>query len=625
MTQGSTGSVARLLAGDPVVRLALGIFAVSFVPHGIPGLGIDRLTTLGDFFFATLLVVALWSLRRGLSNLGRLERPFWSDLSVAYGCWVLVSLAYQIAPTLSEDRRLVFSLIAELPLAIAYGAYVLAAERQPNRRSHLRPAGLERTLTWPSITVFVSGLLVYFVIVPALLDPEEYASFLPSMCLYISLDLYLIGRFAYLARDAQRPRWRFLYTLLMLNAVGMLGADLLETLVHYLPTVSWGTLIDPFYTVQTLPMILAARLRHLHIPSPPPVSKATNDPLADWRIGPTMSTVIAAFAFPTVHFACYFFGILGEETKDIRQTLALFWMLALGTIATLQHWLLGRRARTLWSDWQRAEKALRRSEQRARVLAQRADTRKALESAQKKFTLAFEATPTPLAIFTRSDGRFRAVNRAFTLLTGYRGQQVVGKTAHGLGLWNRPRDAARMRKDLRKHGSVPGREVELRAQDNTLRRVRLAAEPVNLHGSPSLVVVLRDLSGDLEEFADLAAGEPWLQDLVAGLCVVDDHGKITHWSTQAEELFDLPREVAIGCHASGLLGGLPMTPGLFEGEIPHGSGRRTIRGLALERDGGALLVAWDGHQGTQQPRRNERSDPHRALGLPPSPPAGETP
>ena len=53
---------------------------------------------------------------------------------------------------------------------------IRAIEGQPHRDSPPRRSGLERLLTWPSVTFFVLGLMIYFVFIPLVLMSLEGAT-----------------------------------------------------------------------------------------------------------------------------------------------------------------------------------------------------------------------------------------------------------------------------------------------------------------------------------------------------------------------------------------------------------------------------------------------------------------
>lgn len=511
----------RLIERDLLVQLTLAAFLAALLPSLLPLFDQDQRQALNTNIFRVLQLLAFCALRLDLRKLDRLERAFWNDLGIVYGCWLLVTALYALSPEPTGARSMTFYLSAEVLLALGYGAWVLAAERQPHRRHRLRAVGLERSLSWPAATAFVGGLMAYFILVPAFLDRKEYESFLPSMLLYVSLDIYLVTRFGYLARDTTSPRWRLIYGGLALTAAGMLIADSMEASTYFFPAFEWSSALDPLYALQLIAVVLTARLRHLDLPLEPPASTSAT-PYTDWRMGPTLPTLITALVIPLLHFACYAGGLLEESSKEVRQILVMVWIGLLGFIAAVQHALLSKRAQQLWHDWRRAEKALRRSEQKARVMAERTKTRETLRRSEESFRLALQAAPSPLAIVTRSDGRFREVNYAFLELTGYRRQELVGRTPAQLHLWQRPRDAVHVRRGLRDRPTTLRREIVVRTRRGALRRARLTAESLLFQGAPSLIVTLREPPREMQDLADLAVGRPWIDHLAARLELADE-------------------------------------------------------------------------------------------------------
>ena len=530
--------IARQLVGhDLLVQLTAAVFLASLLPSLLPFFDQAQRGSINNNTFRILQLMAFCALRVDIRKLDRLERTFWNDLSLVYGCWLMVTALYALSPRPTGEHSLTFYLSVEVLLALGYGAWVLAAERQPHRRHRLRAVGLEHSLSWPAATAFVGGLLLYFILLPAFLDRSEYESFLPSMLLYSSLDAYLMVRFFSLSRDTGDPRWRLIYGGLALTAAGMLIGDLLETAIDQLPGLDWGSPLDSLYDIQLLALVFTARLRHFE----PPPNVRHHPPstfYGDWRMGPTLPTLITALVIPILHFACYSAGLLEESLEKIRQVLVVGWIGVLGFIAAVQHALLSKRAQQLWRDWRRAEKALRRSEQKARVMAERSRTREALRQTEESFRLALQATPSPLAILTRSDGRFREMNQAFLELTGYRRRELMGRTPAELHLWHRPRDAARMRQELREKPTTLLREIVLRTRCGDLLRIRLTADHLLFQGTPSLIVTLREPPPEMQWLADLAAGKPWLAELAAEVEPAGQEGGTvakTREETAAEE------------------------------------------------------------------------------------------
>ncbi|MEO7818550.1 MAG: PAS domain S-box protein, partial [Actinomycetota bacterium] len=61
-----------------------------------------------------------------------------------------------------------------------------------------------------------------------------------------------------------------------------------------------------------------------------------------------------------------------------------------------------------------------------------------LSRSQQHFQTLFNWTPSAVGISTLEDGRFCDVNEAFTILTGYGREELIGRTTLELGLWADP-------------------------------------------------------------------------------------------------------------------------------------------------------------------------------------------
>ena len=118
--------------------------------------------------------------------------------------------------------------------------------------------------------VFAFGLLIYFAIIPGAMNPEVYDTWIPSLLLYVVLDVYVVMRLVYLRRASSGSHWETVYTWLLATAVLWMVTDSYEALsyIGVVPFVWSGTVLDlvwfsPFFTV-----VVAARSRDLQFLSP---------------------------------------------------------------------------------------------------------------------------------------------------------------------------------------------------------------------------------------------------------------------------------------------------------------------------------------------------------------------
>jgi len=95
----------------------------------------------------------------------------------------------------------------------------------------------------------------------------------------------------------------------------------------------------------------------------------------------------------------------------------------------------------------RAEEELRASEAR-------------LRESEARFSAAFHSSPVITAISRASDARFVLANDAFLNWAGYSREEVLGRTAIELGIWENPAERQRFWDEVRAAGSNRSRECD---------------------------------------------------------------------------------------------------------------------------------------------------------------------
>ncbi len=390
------------LKSDPYAGCFLGVLLLLNLPYFLPFLTYDQLWSYADLYANLfLLPTILLALQGRLSTIpDRRERRFWHYLTLAYFFWWIVSCLYAFVP----DRwwGTTADLLTDGSFSLFYLSILLGIETRPHLKKQ-DSVDFTRTLESSGVIVVVFGLLFYFVLIPNSLDPTSYESWLPSLYLYVALDLILTVRFVYLSQAATTLRWRTLYGLLGLTALCFVVLDLGECLsyaeVLELPPASkW----DLLWNLPLVTLVLAARLRHHGFPEKE--ERATEETPTP-RIGSPL--VLSAFLFPILHFGIGTFGLLTAATRTAREGLVCLALVVLGTMAAVEHVLLRRKA-TL-SELQRriAEK----------------------ETAERTTYLNYLIESSPLAIVVLdSEHRVKICNPAFEALFLYSPSEIIGTT-----------------------------------------------------------------------------------------------------------------------------------------------------------------------------------------------------
>ncbi len=118
----------------------------------------------------------------------------------------------------------------------------------------------------------------------------------------------------------------------------------------------------------------------------------------------------------------------------------------------------------------------------------------ALRQSEERFFKSFRLSPAPTAISRLEDFVFTEVNDAFLELCGRKEQEVIGKTASELKLW----DDVNARRDVERRlkGNVPIREEPLRMnlKDGGSAECVVSAERVEINDQQCVIWALQDVT-----------------------------------------------------------------------------------------------------------------------------------
>src|SRR5215467_12070443 len=110
-----------------------------------------------------------------------------------------------------------------------------------------------------------------------------------------------------------------------------------------------------------------------------------------------------------------------------------------------------------------------------RDITQRRRAQRLLEESEKRLAKMIEGSPEAITIASIDDGTFVLVNPAAERLSGYTRDEMIGKSAIGLGFWPEPEERKRLVTDVQRHEAVHAREIRLRRKDGRIRDVLSSA------------------------------------------------------------------------------------------------------------------------------------------------------
>jgi PAS domain S-box-containing protein len=132
-------------------------------------------------------------------------------------------------------------------------------------------------------------------------------------------------------------------------------------------------------------------------------------------------------------------------------------------------------------------------QQRLRHYRSQIETLDALRASEEKFKLAFETSPDAIFITRQSDGLFVSVNKGFEQITGYRREEVLGKTSLEINTWKDPQDRQNMAAGLQSQGEVRNYAAAFLTRDGEIYGL-MSAAIIQLDGVPHILTIMHDIT-----------------------------------------------------------------------------------------------------------------------------------
>ncbi|WP_024677638.1 putative bifunctional diguanylate cyclase/phosphodiesterase [Pseudomonas syringae] len=117
----------------------------------------------------------------------------------------------------------------------------------------------------------------------------------------------------------------------------------------------------------------------------------------------------------------------------------------------------------------------------------------ALEASEEKFAKAFHSSPDSITITEIESGRYVEVNDGFCRLTGFSAGEVLGRTAHEIGIWTDTVQREYMIDQLRQKGRMHHREMNGRDKNGAPLVLDVSVEFITLNNTACLLMNARDI------------------------------------------------------------------------------------------------------------------------------------
>jgi len=127
-------------------------------------------------------------------------------------------------------------------------------------------------------------------------------------------------------------------------------------------------------------------------------------------------------------------------------------------------------------------------------ITERKRTEVALRLSEEKFKRAFLGCPEAMSIASLEDGKYLDVNDVFLETTGFRKDEVVGRTSTELGVWVSAEDRNRYIDALKATGVLRGFETRYRMHSGEIRDFLVSSETIEVEGKACSLNFILDIT-----------------------------------------------------------------------------------------------------------------------------------
>ena len=127
-------------------------------------------------------------------------------------------------------------------------------------------------------------------------------------------------------------------------------------------------------------------------------------------------------------------------------------------------------------------------------IEERKRVEEALRESEEKYSKFFHSNPQWLSISNLEDGRFLEVNEAFTEITGYERDEIIGKTSKERGLWPDPDERSRFVKLALEQDGFREQEVTFIKKNGELMSALWSVAPIEIMGTGYLISAITDIT-----------------------------------------------------------------------------------------------------------------------------------
>jgi len=165
----------------------------------------------------------------------------------------------------------------------------------------------------------------------------------------------------------------------------------------------------------------------------------------------------------------------------------------------------------------------------------------ALKKSEEKFAKIFRASPLLIALIRVKDHSYIEVNETFERITGWKRDEVIGRTPDDIGIWTDPGQRAEIAKRLFAGETVRNVEIRVRVKNGEIRTGLASAELIEMNGEQEVLCIAGDITELKRTESELRDSEERfrlaMNNVASGVYTLDLQGLVTYVNPAAEAMF----------------------------------------------------------------------------------------
>ncbi|WP_434562376.1 PAS domain S-box protein [Pseudomonas sp. Z5-35] len=130
-----------------------------------------------------------------------------------------------------------------------------------------------------------------------------------------------------------------------------------------------------------------------------------------------------------------------------------------------------------------------------------------LAASEEKFATLFQVSPDPICVTHQDDGRFLEINSSFTQTFGWAANDVLGRSAEEIGLWDASGSSLQRIERVIREQSLSNVAMVVHHKNGQPLTCVISSRQINVGNQPCIVTTLRDITQQQRSEAALKASE----------------------------------------------------------------------------------------------------------------------